>query len=58
MTRAIAPSIMSVNAVTTVANAPPMMNATASSTKLPRNMNALKPLKLGLLSEDVGRRGG
>src|SRR4051812_39089322 len=35
-----------VNEVTTVANAPPMMNATASSTRLPRMMNSLNPLSM------------
>ena len=37
---AIAPSTMAVNAVTTAANARPMMNATAISTRLPFAMNS------------------
>ena len=36
--------ITAVKVVTTVANDAPMMNATASSTRLPRRMKALKPL--------------
>ena len=38
------PMITAVKVVTTVANDAPMMNATASSTRLPRRMKALKPL--------------
>ncbi len=35
---------MSVKALTTAANAVPMMNATASSTRLPRRRKFLKPV--------------
>ena len=38
------PSSTPVNVVTTVAKAPPTMNAVASSTRLPRMTNSLKPL--------------
>ena len=34
-------------AVTTVAKAVAMMNATASSTRLPRRMKSLKPFSMG-----------
>ena len=40
-------------AVTTVANAPPMTNATASSTRLPRMTKSLKPLSMSVSSEKV-----
>ncbi len=45
--------MMAVNASTTFAKAPPMMKATASSTKLPRIRKSLKPF-IGFLSR--GRR--
>src|SRR6478735_2659660 len=43
------PRIRSTVAVTTAANAPAMMNATASSTRLPRRMKFLNPLMPGTL---------
>src|SRR3954449_7545070 len=46
----ISESRTAVNEVTTVANAPPMMNATAISTRLPRMMKSLKPFSTALSS--------
>src|SRR4051794_1715262 len=46
------PMTMLVNDVITAANARPMMNATASSTRLPRRMNALNPV---MLDSPLGR---